>query len=124
SLNWLIIRQKWQLDDSQAWPPATSAGAYLAAAQPLQDRGRSKPVGHVTHGRLELAQRVAGPAPEPAVGLAHIIAARGKMLLQLVAFRPRKHAFVPRPSLHEGLTAAQPVGEMAEGERLGFDPAV
>src|SRR5262245_64694684 len=67
---------------------------------------------------------MAGLAPEPAVGLAHIISARRKMLLQLVAFRAREHAFVPWPSLHEGLAAAQPIGEMADGERIGFGRVV
>src|SRR5437764_4272944 len=94
--------------------------AALSAPQPLQDRRRGEPVGHLPDRGLEVAQRAAGLAAEPAIGLAHVVAARGKMLLQLVALRSREHPFVPRPSLHEGIPAAQPIGEIADGERIGF----
>src|SRR5436309_12593437 len=60
------ITKKRQLEDS------------LAATQPLQDRARSEPVWHLSHRGLELAQRAAGSAAEAAVGLAHLVAARGQ----------------------------------------------
>src|SRR6184192_701369 len=96
----------------------------LAATQPLQDRGRSEPVWHLSHRGLELAQRAAGPAAEAAVGLAHLVAARAQVLLQLVTFLAGKDAFVPRPRLHEMLPAAQSVREMADGKRVGLGRVV
>src|SRR5262245_43794828 len=96
------------------------ARSALSAAEPLQDPRRGEAVGHLPDRRLELAQRAAGFTPEPAIGLAHVIAARREVLLQLVALRPRKHAFMPRPSLHERLPAPQPIGEIADGERIGL----
>src|SRR5262245_3538303 len=71
-----------------------------------------------------MAQRAAGFAAEAAVGLAHVVAAGGQALLQLVTFLPRQHAFVSRPRLHERLPAAQPVREMADGERVGLGRVV
>src|SRR4029453_3064372 len=99
--------------ENALWP-------QLSAAQPLQERRRSEPVGHGPDRRLEMAQGAAGFAAEPAIGLAPIVAARRKVLLQLVALRPREHAFVPWPGLHERLPAAQPVGEMADGPRISL----
>src|SRR5712692_6237279 len=100
--------------------PGVPGHAELPAPEPLQHRPGSKPVGHLADGRLELAQRVAGLAAEPAVRFAHIEAALGEMLLQLVALRAREHALVPRPGLRERLPAAQPVADIADGERIGL----
>jgi hypothetical protein len=66
-------------------------GTPLPSAQPLQHRRRGKPVGHLYDRGLELAQRIAGPAAEPAIGLAHVVAALRQQLLQLVAFSAREH---------------------------------
>src|SRR5262249_16043212 len=73
----------------------------LPAAQPLQDRGRSEPVGHLSARGLEVAQRAAGFAAEAAVRLAHVVTARGQALLQLVTFLPPHSPFVaPRLTAH------------------------
>src|SRR3954453_22150242 len=96
----------------------------LPAAQPRQRRLGGEPVGHLADARLELAQRVAGLAPEPAVGLAHVEAALGEQLLQLVALRAGEDAFVPGAGLPERPPAAEAVGEMADGERIGLGRVV
>src|SRR5262249_51563830 len=58
---------------------------FSPPAQPLQHRPGGEAIRHRADRGLELAQRVARPAPDPPVGLAHVEAARGEVLLELVA---------------------------------------
>src|ERR1700730_5341972 len=97
-----------------------STGSSLPPAELLQHRPGGEPIRHLADRRLELAQRIAGLAAEPAVRLAHVEAALGEMLLQLVALRAGEHPLLAGPGLRERLASAQTVGEIADRERVGL----
>src|SRR6185437_9799838 len=92
----------------------------LARAQLVEDDRRGKAVGNLSDRGLEIADRGSCPGAELAVGLADVVAAVHQQLLQLQPLVAREHALVTRPSLRERLPAAQPVGKMADRERIGF----
>ncbi len=58
--------------------------------------------------------------PKLAVGLADVEPAAGEQTCNSRRSGPRRRALMPRPSLHQGTAATQPVGEMADGERIGL----
>src|SRR5262245_31484920 len=94
---------------------------YLSPpAQALQYPGRGKAVGDQACSRLEIADGRAALGAEPAVRLAHVEAAAGETLLQLQALFARQRPLLARPALRERLAAAQPVGEMADRQGIGF----
>ena len=87
-----------------------------AAPQPVQYLGGGKSVGRGADRGLEAAQGLPGGAAELAIGGALVEAALRQQLLQFQPFGPRQHPFLARPWLHERRAAAQPVGEMADGD--------
>src|SRR6266536_6208005 len=99
-------------------PPASER--QLLRAQAVQHLRRGEAVRDQAGAPLELADRGAGLGSEPPVLLAHVEAVQRQPLLQLVALREAEHALVARPWLHQRPLAAQAVGEMADGERIGL----
>ena len=89
-------------------------------AELLQHGGGGETVGRGADGGLEVAQRLPGFAAELAIRGALVEAALGQELLQLQPFGPRQLALLPRPGLDERRPAAEPVGEMADRQRIGF----
>ena len=117
-----IVRKKCQLEDGPAVPEAVRPAAHgvtgCAAAPgspPRQTRrapARSAPGnGAARCGSCRPSRPSGSPTSKPRCA---------SMLLQLVALGAREHALVARPGLHERPAAAQPVGEMADGERIGL----
>ncbi|KTT91349.1 hypothetical protein NS44R_14815 [Mammaliicoccus sciuri] len=96
----------------------------LPPPQPLQHLRCGKAVGRRPDRDLEAAQRLAGLAAELAVGRALVEATLGQQLLQFQPLGARQHPLLARPGLHEGLTAAQAIGEMADCERIGLGRVV
>src|SRR5579884_217746 len=92
----------------------------LAPAQLIQQRGGGEPVGHPSDLPLELADGRAGPRAEMSVWLADVETTAGKLGLQLKPLGAGQNPLVPRPALHKGTAAAQPVGQMADRECIGF----
>src|SRR5579862_6994455 len=94
--------------------------AWLRLAQAVEHAGGGKTVRNEADRGLKIADGDAGARAEEAVGGADIETVAGELLLQLVALVEREHALVARPILHERRAAAQPVGEIADGERVSF----
>src|SRR6476619_7539626 len=94
------------------------------AAQALQDRHCGEAIRHKAAARLEIAHRRAGLLPEPPARLAHVESIAREMLLQLEPLGAGEHALLARPGLHDRPAAAQPVGEMPDGKRIGFGRVV
>src|SRR5580693_1202006 len=94
--------------------------AWLRLPQPVEHAGGGKTVRNKPDRGLKIAQRDAGARAEEAIGGADIKAVAGELLLQLIALVEREHALVARPILHERRAAAQPVGEIADGQRVSF----
>src|SRR6476661_5439344 len=92
--------------------------------QPLQHGGSGKPICGDPDRGLEAPQRLACLAAELAVRNTTVEAALGQELLQFQPLGARQFAFPARPGLHEGRPAAQPVGEMADRQRIGFGRVV
>src|SRR5689334_1592253 len=87
--------------------------------QAVEQAARRKAVGELAGGGLEIADGDAGARAEQPIGLADVVAAARQQLLHLESLAHRQRALVARPGLHERPAAAQPVGEMADGERVG-----
>src|SRR5271169_3338416 len=94
--------------------------AWLRLAQPVEHAGGGKTVRNQADRGLKIADGDAGARAKEPVGGADIKAVAGELLLQLIALVKGEHALVARPSLHERRAAAQPVGEIADGQRISF----
>src|SRR6185312_7054996 len=87
-----------------------SLPAFLASPQALEHVARGKAIGNCADRGLKIADREPGLRTEPAVRCADAEA----------ALVDREHRFVARPSLHERRAAVQPIGQMADGERVSL----
>src|SRR5580692_6790079 len=94
--------------------------AWLRLAQPVEHAGGGKTVRNKADRGLKIADADAGARAEEAVGSADIETVAGELLLQLNTLVHRQHPLVARPILHERRAAAQPVGEIADGERVSL----
>src|SRR5580704_3202974 len=94
--------------------------AWLRLAQPVEHAGGGKTVGNEADRGLKIADGDAGARAEEAIGGADIETVAGELLLQLNTLVHRQYALVARPILHERRAAAQPVGEITDGQRVGF----
>src|SRR5688572_26095231 len=93
----------------------------LLAAQAVQHGRRGESVRRQAGTGLELHQRRARARAQPPIRLAaDVEAAPRQVLLQLEPLAEREHPLVARPGLHERRFAAEAVGEMADGERIGL----
>ena len=96
------------------------AVGLVSASQPGQDCGRGKAVRNEPDRGLVVAHRGARLGAEPAVRLAGVEALAVQQFLHFAPLVARQHRLVARPRLHERLAAAQPVGEMADRQRIGL----
>ena len=94
---------------SRAIGCATGPGLWPRQSRP--ERARSRPGSRARAARL---------GAEPAGRLAAVEALLQQQLLQLAALIAREHRLVARPGLHDRLAAAQPVGEVADRQRVGL----
>src|SRR5579862_7054742 len=94
--------------------------AWLRLAQPVEHAGGGKTVRNEADRGLKIADSDAGARAKQPIGGADIKAVAGELLLQLIALVERQHALVARPILYERRATAQPVGEIADGERVSF----
>src|SRR5262249_42825950 len=93
-----------------------SPGAH-AVEQPCA----GKAVGDESGRHLIALERRAGAGVDAAVRLAtDVEAVPDQQLLQLETLGAGEHALLARPRAHQRRIAAQPVGEMADRERIGF----
>src|SRR5580704_18227986 len=94
--------------------------AWLRLAQPVEHARGGKTVRNKADRGLKVADGDAGARAKQSVGGADIKTVAGELLLQLIALVQRQHPLVARPVLYERRAAAQPVGEIADGERVSF----
>src|SRR5580693_5053389 len=94
--------------------------AWLRLTQPVEHAGGGKTVRNKADRGLKIADGDAGARAKQPVGGADIKTVAGELLLQLNTLVHREHALVARPILHERRAAAQPVGEIADGERISL----
>src|SRR5215831_16086358 len=101
-----------------------SAGGKVPPAsglpQAVKQSARRESIGNFADRRLEIADGEPGPRTEQAVGLAGVETAPRQQLLHLVALIERENTLLARPRLHERSAAAQPIGKMADRERIGL----
>src|SRR5437899_12107145 len=124
--SWLVLTKNGVagLYDVEFSSRALATSGASLSAQAVQDFARGEAVGNEARFRLEVADGGAAPGAEPAVRLAHVEAAARQPLLQLEPFLAGERALLARPGLGERLAAAQPVGEMPDGERIGLGRVV
>src|SRR6201999_886306 len=121
-----IARQKCQLEGRWVVTPANPSkraqlrSGALPRAELVEDAGRREAVRDAADLGLEIADRRAGLGTEPAVRIAHVVAAAQQQFLQFQPLGTREHTLVARPVLHEGAGSAQTIGKVTDGQRISL----
>src|SRR5437016_4914157 len=92
----------------------------LTSPQFFEHCSGRKAIRNVPGRGLEPAESHAGPQAKVTVRLADVVATPRQQFLQLPTFGPRENPLMPGPRLDKGVATAQPIGQIANRERIGF----